>query len=190
MSQLTIYGFSPSTYTKSALMVAAECGVPVDLRPLEFQQASHFQLHPYGKMPILQHNGETLFETLAITSYIDRVFGASGLTPTEATDYSRMLQWGSAAVDYLYPALVGDLHADEPASEAVTKAAEQLKLIDAQLGSRAYLAGEKVSLADFIVLPMVEFAAAKLDTGKFRSLRNLTRWQKLMSARPSVSKAA
>lgn len=190
MSKLKIYGFPPSTYTKTALMVAAEAGAEVELVPLEFKKPSHFALHPYGKMPALEHDGVKLFETLAVASYIDRSLGDGALQPSDPAAHARMLQWVSVAIDYAYEDLVNKLHDDQPGADAVTAASEQLKLLDAALADSAYFAGDDLSLADLFLYPMVAFAIDKLSEASTQRLVALNRWRKLVAKRPSVKKAA
>ena len=124
-----IYGFAPSTYTQTALLVASECGLDIEPTPLEFKQPSHLALHPYGKMPVLEHDELRLFETLAIVSYVDQQFGDSKLSPKDPMKHARMLQWVSVAIDYAYEDLVNGLHPDAPSTKARTAAREQLELI-------------------------------------------------------------
>jgi len=190
MTVLKIYGFAPSTYTKTALMTAAEVGVEVALAPLEFKKPSHFALHPYGKMPVLEDGDVRLFETLAIASYLDRVYGQGKLVPNDPVTQAKMLQWVSAAIDYAYEDLVAQLHADQPSPEAVSRAAEQLKLLDGGLSKAPYFAGPELSLADLVLFPMVEFAVAKLGDNGLGSLPALKRWRSALSKRPSAKKAA
>jgi len=195
MSSLTLYGFPPSTYTQTALLVAREAGASVDVQPLEFKQASHLALHPYGKMPILEHDtgkgGKLrLFETLAISSYVDRVFNGGKLQPTAPAAHATMLQWISVAIDYAYTDLVSALHGDSPGPDAVTAAGGQLKLLDRGLGDRPYFAGSEPSLADLFLYPMVDFAVTKLGEASLRGLPSLLQWRRSMGTRPSARKAA
>lgn len=185
----TIYGFPPSTYTQTALMAAVEAGVDVDLSPIEFKKASHLALHPYGKMPAFGHDGVRLFETLAIVTYLDRVFGKSKLTPPTPVGQAHMLQWISVAVDYAYEDLVNGMHPETPSPESITAACEQLKLIDAGLVDREFFAGSSFSLADLFLYPMVEYASGKLDEGVWKGLSALQRWRIVVSKRPSAKKA-
>jgi glutathione S-transferase len=71
MSQVEVFGFAPSTYVQTALLVAAEKGIPALLLPLEFGAESHRQLHPYAKMPVMRHGLVRLYETAAIAIYLD-----------------------------------------------------------------------------------------------------------------------
>ena len=190
MSQPKLYGFPPSTYVKTSLMVAAECGLDIELQPLDFKKSSHFALHPYGKMPVLEHDGFVLYETMAIAVYLDQVFGSGSLCPADAPSHARMWQWASAAVDYAYPALVVALLQETPSREQLTDAAEHLKLLDAGLGADQWFAGSQLSVADFMLFPMVEFALRGWTGEALRGLPNLMRWQKLMAKRPGVEQAA
>ena len=185
----TLYGFPPSTYTQTALMTASEAGVDVELRPLEFKKASHLALHPYGKMPAFEYDDVRLFETLAIATYLDRVFGKSKLTPSDPVAQAHMLQWISVAIDYAYEDLVNGMHAEAPSPEAITAACEQLKLIDAGLTGREFLAGDSFSLADLFLYPMIEYASRKLDSGVWNGLPEVSRWRAAVAQRPSARKA-
>jgi glutathione S-transferase len=189
MTELKIYGFAPSTYTQTALMVAAEAGAAPTLAPLEFKKPSHFALHPYGKMPVLEHGEVKLFETLAIASYVDQVLGGGRLQPHDPAGRARMLQWISVAVDYAYEDLVNKLHEDEPSAEAVTAAGEQLGLLDRALGAHPYFGGDALTLADLFLYPMVEFAVGKLGEASVRKLPRLARWRDALAARPGARKA-
>jgi len=190
MTELKIYGFAPSTYTKTALMVAAEAEVPVTLVPLEFKTPSHYALHPYGKMPVLEHDEVTYFETLAIAVYVDRVFGGSRLQPTDPREQARMLQWASVAVDYVYEDLVSRLLGDDTDAESIAAAGEQLKLLDAGLGDGPYFAGDRLSIADLMLYPMVSHAISHLGQSTLNGLPALCRWHSMISDRPSAKDAA
>lgn len=189
MNTIELYRFAPSTYTQTALLVAHEVGAEAELRPLQFKEASHLALHPHGKMPALVHGEVRLYETLAIVDYLDRVFGG-GLQPQDPTEHARMLQWISAAIDYGYPALVGALHDDEPASEAIVAAATQLELLSVSLRDRTWAAGNAPSLADFFAYPMVRFAVDKLGANVLDALEPLRRWYAAVADLPSARAVA
>ena len=74
MSDITLYGFPPSSYTWTARMVAEEKGISHDLEPIEFGSDALKALHPFGKIPIMTHGDLTLYETAAICRYIDEAF--------------------------------------------------------------------------------------------------------------------
>ncbi len=187
MATIEIFGFAPSTYTQTALIAAAAADVDVELKPLEFKKPSHFALHPFGKMPALRHGNVQLFETLAVCSYVDGVFGSGKLQPKDPVEHARMLQWISVAVDYTYEDLVNGLNVDQPSSGAVSAAAEQLKLLDSALDG-SFFAGKQFSLADAFLYPMVQFARGKLGDSALEGLPSLSSWHDAVSKQPSVRK--
>ena len=187
MPQIKLFGFAPSTYTQTALLVCAEVELEIELESLAFKEPSHFKLHPYGKMPALTHGEVSLYETLAIVSYVNQTFGKGRLEPTNPVDRARMFQFVSAAIDYLYQDLVQPLH-DEPSSKIIVNAAARLKLLNGQMTGTKFLAGSDVSLADFFVAPMVRFASDKLGRSSLDKLPTLHAWLETIMARPSAKK--
>lgn len=191
MAQLTLYGFPPSTYTRTARLVCEEAGAPYRLEPLEFKQPSHFALHPFGRMPVLEHDSARLFETLAVTTYVDDAFNDGALQPKDAKARAGMLQWISAAVDYVYPDVVGALtHEGEPSAEALETARGHLTTLDAALAGSPFLAGHELTLADLFVFPMVEYAHGKVGDQLVRGLPNLQKWRRSIADRKSVRQTA
>ena len=67
------------------------------------------------------------------------------------------------------------------------RALEFLALLDAELGRRPYVAGERFSVADITAVVAVDFMKpAKLTVPD--ALANVRRWHAEVSARPSVTK--
>ena len=54
--------------------------------------AAYLALHPFGRVPALVHDGFALYETAAITRYIDRAFPGPALQPAEPKALARMDQ--------------------------------------------------------------------------------------------------
>ena len=72
MSDMTLWGFDGSTYVRTVKMVLAEKGVTefkqVQLNVLkgEPKTPEHLQRHPFGKVPVLDHDGMRILETSAM----------------------------------------------------------------------------------------------------------------------------
>jgi glutathione S-transferase len=74
-----------------------EKGVPYDLREVdtlagEGQKSEHLARHPRGKVPVLEQDGFSLYETVAITRYIDEAFPGPQLQPSDARRRARVAQ--------------------------------------------------------------------------------------------------
>ncbi|MCA9606937.1 MAG: glutathione S-transferase family protein [Myxococcales bacterium] len=184
-----LHGFAPSTYVRSARLACVDKDVAYRLAPLDFKGASHLALHPFGKMPILEHGAVRLFETAAILDYVDATFDGPSRTPTGTVPRARMRQWMSAAADVVYPDVVSALLVEGgPDEVAVARARERLAVLDGVLGEGRYLAGDALSLADLYVLPMVSFAAAQpAGDAILDGLGRLAEWRASLEDRPGFS---
>jgi len=188
MKPVTIFGFAGSTFTRTARMVCLEKAIAHTLAPLEFGADSHRALHPFLKMPAMEHDGVRLYETLAIATYLDAVGPGPSLRPTRDLDLARMMQWISAAIDYLYPDLVSS-QLDAPPASGDARIAADLELLDRGLRDTAFLAGESLSIADLFVAPMIDFATRKTGI-ELAPRAGLARWWRVVSERPSFRETA
>ena len=166
MAEVSIYGVPQSTYVRTTRMVCQEKGIDYELVPLAPQSDELKALNPIGRVPAFRHGDVTLFETIAITNYIDDVFGDPSLRPGDAAARAKMAQWMSAVVDYAYPNIVRQYlfpfyinpqdETDQAALAAATEKVEaSLKLFDDALAGRTYLASEQPTLADYLLAPIV-----------------------------------
>src|SRR3954454_15980870 len=93
---LVLHGYHFSVYNRIARLTLAEKGVAydrVEVNPFAPDvPASYLALHPFGRVPTLVHDGFALYETVAITRYIDRSFPGPALQPTERRSLARMDQ--------------------------------------------------------------------------------------------------
>lgn len=189
MTNVEIFGFAPSTYTRTALLIAAEKNVPHTLSPLEFGADSHRALHPFAKMPALKHGDVQLFETAAIAVYLDENFGGSSLQPKATVDRARMWQLISSAIDYFYAPLVSDWlgleNGETPAD--LTARDRVLDLLETAIGGGDYLVGDGLSLADLFVAPMVRFHADAAGEAVLAARPNLERWLRKLGQRASFA---
>src|SRR5262247_4112855 len=105
MSDLIVYGFPRSTFVNIVRLVLTHKEVSYtfhDLEP-EMGKPSHLALHPFNRVPILEHDGFRVYETSAIALYVDEVFDGAALQPTEPRARARVRQWMSALSSYYYP---------------------------------------------------------------------------------------
>src|SRR4029077_5503827 len=105
MTDVVVLGFPRSTYVHIVRLVITHKGVPYTFRHLELEMgsASHLALHPFDRVPILQHGDFTLYETSAIAAYVDEVFEGPALQPKDLRARARMNQWISSVNSYYYP---------------------------------------------------------------------------------------
>ena len=93
---LVLHGYHYSVYVRIARLVLAEKDVAydrVEVNPFSPDiPAAYLTLHPFGRVPTLVHDGFALYETGAISRYIDRAFPGPSLQPRDARALARMDQ--------------------------------------------------------------------------------------------------
>src|SRR5258705_12577404 len=94
MTGIVLYGFDGSTYVRTVRMLLAEKGahydqVPVNVLKGEPRQPEHLARNPFGKEPVLDHDGVRLIETGAIAPYLLLMHRAPTLSPYVCKDAVR-----------------------------------------------------------------------------------------------------
>jgi len=156
-----------------ALYVLEELGVDfefhyVDLfrganRKEEFRQKT-----PIGKVPVLEHDGEFLFESGAICRYVANVEN-SPLYPQDKLQRARVDQWmdyftchlgrwfSTLYFEHVIKEKAGLGERDEKGcEEAVKFAHQQLAVVDSWLENSQWLANDALSIADLFAFAYVE----------------------------------
>jgi glutathione S-transferase len=180
MPDITLWGFDGSTYVRTVKMLLAEKGVtqikqiPLNVLKGEPKAAEHLQRHPFGKVPVLDHDGMRLLETAAITRYLNDVLPGRSLIPTSPKDRARMDMIIGIIDSYGYAALIGGVAAFHlfpdfvgGKNEAMRKAGiengrKTIELAMKAKGSSSFIAGE-LSLADLYLAPIAFYVALTPD---------------------------
>ena len=96
-----IFGTVVSTYTRIVQIACEEAGLGHET----IATAAHdpANRHPFGKVPVVEVDGLELYETVAITQYIDNAHHGSALQPRDPIRRARMDRWVAVANNYLFP---------------------------------------------------------------------------------------
>ena len=193
MSNMTLWGFDGSTYVRTVKMLLAEKGatdfkqVPLNVLEGEPKKPEHLARHPFGKVPVLDHDGLRILETSAIVRYLDDVLPGKSLIPETAEDRARMDMIIGIIDSYGYGALVGGIAAYHlfpdfvgGKNESMQKAGIEngRKVIEFAMktkGSSPFLAGE-LSLADLYLAPIVFYVALTPDMGAVSDVDGFADW--------------
>lgn len=198
---IKLFGHPASTYTRKVLCTLHEIDMAfdlhfVDLNAGEQTQAAHLTRQPFGRVPTIDDDGFTLYESRAILRYLNDRYGGC-LVPTGVRDRAVMDQWIDVGCSYfmaeaLKPILhhvFGFIQEDTTLATAGAAVARTLDVLDARLGAEPYLAGGQFSLADIIYLPHLKYLTATPLQAAVSSRGNLASWWARCSARPSWRKA-
>lgn len=207
MSDPVLYGLSRSVYTRIARLALEEKGVHYTLEEVEIFEpsgapAEHLARNPFGRIPAFAHDGLTLYETGAITRYVDEAFVGSRLQPPDAPARARMNQvigivdsyayrpmiWGVFAARIVTPR--GGARADEGiVAKALAKSRTCCFALEEILGSKRYFAGDEFTLADLHALPiLLYFSLTREGAAALSEFPRLRAWFDNMAARPSVQR--
>lgn len=206
MTGSVVYGPAYSTYTRTVRLALEEKGVPYRLEEIDFMAdpgasstPEHLARHPFAKCPAFEHDGFALYETFAITRYIDEAFGGVSLQPGDARGRARMTQAIGIVDAYAYPILIHqivvprfDSAPDEAAiGDAVPRALNCIDALAAVLGENPYLAGDAPSLADLHFIPVFDYFRQTPEAERILgSAPGIGRWWASVAERPSVVKTA
>lgn len=171
MAKPTLYGADYSVYVRIARMALEEKGVGYELVPLDIFAAEgipawYLELHPFGRIPALEHDGFRLFETGAITRYVDEAFDGPALQPADARARARMSQIAGMLDAYGYRAMVWDVAVERlekmPPDEALIagglrRAETVLKVLTSLKVKGPWLLGEQLTLADLHAAPIIAY---------------------------------
>lgn len=206
MTKITLYGFDGSTYVRTVRMLLAEKNaqyeqVPVHVLKGEPRQPEHLARHPFGKVPVLDHDGFRIIETSAIAPYLDEVLPGPSFTPDNPKDRARMRMAMGIVDSYGYGALVGvagyHLFPDfigGPDEEARHRAIATSRLVLQELmklrGTDAFIAGERPSLGDFYLAPICFYVALTSDADEVFGVDGFAAWWERVQAIPSYKATA
>jgi len=204
MSAFIVHSIPGSPFGRAVLSTLEEKGASYRFSPLApgtLRSPEHLARHPFGRVPVLEHNGFLLYETQAILRYLDRVLPNPALTPVDPTRAARMDQVMNVNDWYLFqgvanvivfhrvvgPRVLG-LTPDEAAIEAaMPKARAVFEELARLLGGQSFFTGETMTLADLLVAPQLSlFTLTPEWSALVAPHKNLVAWLARMEARPSL----
>ena len=195
---IILYHDVPSSNSDRVKIALAEKGlswqgVTVSLANKEQKTPGHLKRNPYGKIPVIDDDGQVLFESCIINEYLDEKYPNPPLMPKDPYLRGR----GRVLIDYAlnythepYWALRGEMM--KKASERDNAALQEkratlrnlLPYLEEALGDKPYFLGD-FGLTDIAIAPRV----LRMETyGAIPApnLPKLNAWLQRMKGRPSV----
>ena len=186
--------YSPGACSLADHIALSESGLPYDLEKVDLKAkrtengADYSAINPKGYVPALQlDGGEVLTENIAILGYVGSK--APALLPSDGLPHWRVLEMASFISTELHKSFKPFF--SPAATEAERAAARETLgkrfafLVDA-LGSRSFIVGDTMSIADCYLFVMLSWAmaGAKLDVPA-----PLKSYHERLKQRPAVAKA-
>ncbi len=206
MAEPIVFGAAYSVYLRAVRLALEEKGVPYRLEEVDIfadggPPEDYLARHPFARIPAFEHDGFRLYETNAISHYIDQAFDGPPLMPGDPRQRARAHQIISILDNYAYRTLVWDVFVERvevpdwggtsdetKIAEALTRARTCLAALEALMAESAHLAGPQLSLADLRAAPMIaKFRVAPEGAQLLAEHSGLARWWDGMAKRPSLA---
>lgn len=201
---ITLYGYQYSVYTRTVHATLAEKRAAydyVEVNPFDpDMDKAYLELHPFKRVPCLVNEGFKLYETSAITTYLDSVLDGIRLQPEEASERARMMQMISIIDAYGFEPMMLRVFSNRVVAplfnETVDLAAIESGLQESQhalgvindlMAGHEFLCGSEFSLADLHLAPMMDyFMQVKEGREMLAGLASLRAWWQQIKVRESI----
>lgn len=202
---VTIHGARYSVYTRIARLALEEKGVAyrleeVDIFAPDGPPAGYAARHPFARIPAFEHDGFRLYETGAITRYVDEAFHGRPLQPADPRDRARMNQAISLMDAYAFRTLVWDVFVERvrrpqqgaipdesKIRAALTKAGTILRALMDIKADAGWIAGPEPTLADLYAAPMLILFRLAPEGGQMMADHpELEAWLERFDVRPAA----
>ena len=206
MSEVTVYGATYSVYVRAVRLTLAQKGVPYDLVEIDVftesgPPADYLERHPFGRVPAFEHAGFRLFETSAITRYVNEAFDGPNIIPSDSKRAARVNQIVSMADSYVYPAMVwgvfvermrvpeeGGVPDEAKIAAGLETAQTCIATLSSLMGDARFLAGPDITLADIYMIPMLAYFREAPEGARLLGCHPpVTDWLERMMERPDVA---
>ena len=149
---------APNTRSVRAVWLLEELGLEYEIEfhklgDPKMRSPEYLKVHPMGRVPALEDDGQVIFESGAITQYVLAKYGNGRLAPdTASPEFGNYLQWLHYAEGMIMPPvnvivvetilLPADRRNQTNVDRAVKLLSRMLTAVDQRLEGRDYLAGE------------------------------------------------
>ena len=196
---LKIWGRKTSINVQKVMWTVGELGLQherVDAGGTfgKLDTTQYASLNPNRLVPVIEDKGFVLWESNAIVRHLSQKYGRGGLSPGDEETYARADQWMDWSLTTIYRDLIAICFlglirtpAQDRNPAEIKQAAERigrnLAILDRQLGSRQFVVGLDLSIAD-IALGTLMYRYYNLAIERPR-LVNVEAWYERLTRRPA-----
>jgi glutathione S-transferase len=197
MPTLKLYGANVCPFVHRARLALAEKGLEYEYVAIDLRDKPDWydRVLPSGKVPLLEHAGNRVWESAVVCEYLEESFPTPALLPSDPGARARARIWIDWSSSALVPAFYKLLKSQDSAQCDSLKSELRgvLQKLEDALAAGPWLLGERLTLADLETYPWFErwpvlehYRDFPLPSG----LPNLARWREAMAGRPAVSAIA
>lgn len=201
---MKLYDMGRAPNPRRVRIFLAEKGIEVpkqqlDLGALEQRSEAFTALNPMQRVPVLVlDDGTAISESMAICLYFEKIHPEPNLFGRDALESALIEMWNRRLELNFYGPVSQSFRHTSPGMAAREKvqvaewgqacrdqAIEFLGLLEAELGKREFVAGDRFTVADINALCTVDFMRI-IKLSLTPEMKNLSRWHAAVSARPSA----
>lgn len=201
---MKLYDYKGAPNPRRVQIFLAEKGIEVPLEQVDItigvnRKPPFLGKNPIGSVPVLElDDGTCIAESVSICRYFEALHPDPplfGSTPLEVATIDMWLR----RVELNVMSMVGMVWInDHPltapmfpqnipaAKQGRVRAAMGYKVLDDQLASSTFIAGDAYTVVDAVALATIDFAVDLVGVPYAEDMVNLKRWHDLVSARPSA----
>jgi len=201
---MKIYDFAFAPNPRRLRIFVAEKGLKIPVEQVDIFTGKNrtpemLAKNPAGGLPVMElDDGTHLAESVAICRYLESLHPEPNMMGKNSREQADIEMWNRRVELGLFAAAgrafqhTNELFKDRlkqfpeygaTQREAVT---QQLQWLDAQIGNKPFIAGERFTIADITAEVAVDFAAQMASVTADPGLKNLARWHQSVSSRPSA----
>ncbi|MCB8882001.1 glutathione S-transferase N-terminal domain-containing protein [Acidisoma cellulosilytica] len=170
--------------------------IPVDTRRGDQHQPGYAALNPNSKVPTIQDDGVTVFDSNAILLYLAEKTGKFLPAPGLAAR-AELLSWLMFVATGVGPYSGQSVHfrhfapepKEYPVERYVFEAKRHYGIIDARLADRPFMLGETYTIVDMALWGWARMVPFVIAENAWEFLPNLKRFMDAMAERPAVQRA-
>lgn len=194
--------FAPGTRAVRVRWLLEEIGVAYELQVVSLWRGAHkskgyLKIHPLGKVPALEIDGATVFESLGICLYLADRFAEAGFAPPVG-DMARRASyctWMAFSAGTLEPAILEHVRAKKAEARGVASVAlgpaltpfdNVASYMESHLAEQSFLIGDQLTAADIMNGSLMAWAQ---DIGLLEERRAIRAWVSNLKSRPAYERA-
>ncbi|NKB45706.1 MAG: hypothetical protein GKS03_15655 [Alphaproteobacteria bacterium] len=150
MPDIELFSFEACPFAQRTRMMMIEKGIDCALTEVDLHNKPDWwkELSPHGKVPLVRHNGEIVYESRIINEYLEEVFPEPALLPVDPMRRATARIWIDYCDTYFLPALhrlIADRENEQKQSENRALITERFLFIENEglrkLGSGPFFYG-------------------------------------------------
>ncbi len=202
---MKIYNSSLAPNPRRLRIFVAEKGLKIPTEEIDIftgqnRTPERLAKNPAGGLPFIElDDGTHLAESVAICRYLEGLHPEPNLMGKDNREQAFIEMWNRRMELNLFAVAARAFqHTNELFKARIKQFPEygetqretvkqQLQWLDAQIGNKPFIAGDRFTIADITALVGVDFAAQAAGVSADPALKNLARWHQSVSSRPSAT---